>query len=155
MTDQYSLCLSAYITQLRTLSAAYFPAITGKVAGWQVSENDTVVKEGADYFIILRPSTFETKREGHMQSNIWRVRTLVFMRFNEYDSLWSSYRDYRASILNLPDTAPLKLHGINGQTFSASDEAGYLRDENNNYTGFIQQTLECAISQRVLVPRAF
>jgi len=155
LTDQYSLCLSDYITQLRTLAAIYFPAVTGKAAGWQVSENDTVVKEGGDYFIVLRPGSFETARHGQHQDNIWRVRTLLFMRFNEYDSLWTAYRLFRSDILALPDTAPMTAHGIYNQTFSASDEAGYVRDDAGNYVGFIQQTLEATIMQRVLIARAF
>lgn len=155
MTDQYSLCLSAYTTQIRTLSNVYFPAITGEAAGWQVSENDTVVKKGSDYFVILRPGTFDNPQlSGALQNNIWRVRTLLFMRFAEYDNIWSSYRAFRSAILNLRETAPLHLYGIQKQEFSAVDEAGYLRDDLGNYTGFVQQTLECTITQRALVPRA-
>jgi hypothetical protein len=134
----------------------YFPAITGKLSGWQVSENDTVVTEGSDYFTVLRPGSFENIRSGGgLQNNTWRVRTLLFMRFNEYDTLWSTYRAFRSDIIALPDTSPLINYGIQNQVFSASDEAGYLRDADGNYTGFVQQTLECAITQRVIVPRAY
>lgn len=156
MTDQYSLCLSAYMTQLRTLSATYFPAITGKVAGWQVSEDDTVVREGGDYFVILRPGTFDMPQlSSSLQNNVWRVRTLLFMRYTEYANIWTQYRAFRSAILGLRETSPLTAYGIQKQEFSASDEAGYLRDDSGNYVGFVQQTLECTITQRVLVPRAF
>lgn len=144
------------MTQLRTLSSVYFPAVTGKAAGWQVSENDTAVMEGGDYFVILRPSAFDNPRSGgQLQQNIWHVRTMLFMRFNEYESLWSNYRSFRSDIIALPDTSPLVDYGIQKQEFSASDDAGYLRDADGNYAGFVQQTLECQITQRVLVPRAY
>ena len=39
MIDHFSVCLADYKAQLQTLSDPYFPADTGRAAGWQVSEN--------------------------------------------------------------------------------------------------------------------
>lgn len=156
MTDQFSLCLGEYITQLKTLatSTAFFPAAIGRSAGWQISEDDTIVKDGGDYFIIYRLGQFQQTRSGQFQENVWHINTWLFMRFSEYTGLWSGYRQFRSAVLELPDTQPLKRYGIYSQSFNAGQDAGYQRDENGNYTNFVVQQMDCTINQRVLITRA-
>ncbi len=157
MADQYSLCLAEFVAQLKTLavSTSYFPAATGLPAGWQISEDDNIVNSGGDYFIIYRPGAFQQTRSGQYQDNVWRVNIWLFMRFSEYTGLWARYREYRNAILQLPDTVPLKNIGINYQSFDASEDAGYQRDDTGNYTNFVVQKLQCTINQRVLITRKF
>lgn len=156
MSDEFTNCFNAYKTQLATLavSTSYFPAATGRAAGWQITENDNVIFEGGDYFIVLRPGTFQQGRRGGHQENVWGVRTFLFMRFAEYTDLWTTFRAFRAAVLELPDTQPLKTYGVWSQVFTSGEDAGYLRDENGNYTNFVTQTLDCAISQRKLITPA-
>ena len=155
MTDQYALCLDAYKTQLRTLAASYFPAIDGKAAGWQVSENDTEIYNGGEYFVILKPGTFSNQRQGLNTVNEWHVTSVLYARYFEYDTAWSRFRAFRSDILALPDTAPLTTNGIYGQEFASQEQAGYLVDDQGRYTNFVVQTLDCTIRQRVKVARAF
>ncbi len=157
MADQYSLCFAAYRTQLLTLadSTTYFPAVTGREAGWQISENDNIIFEGGDYFIVLRPGAFDQARQGGgNQGNVWTVRTFLFMRYQEYEGLWQTFRAFRNAVLELPDTVPLKTNNIEDQKFRAGEDAGYLRDSNGNYTNFVTQVIDCAITQRALIRRA-
>jgi hypothetical protein len=155
MADQYALCLDAYKTQLRTLAGTYFPAVEGKAAGWQVTENDTEVYNGGDYFIVLKPGAFSNARQGLNTVNEWHVTSVLYSRFGEYANAWTQFRAFRSDILALPDTAPLTAHGINQQNFAALEQAGYLIDDQGRYTNFVVQSLDCTIRQRVLAVRAF
>lgn len=156
MSDQFSLCFSEYKLQLQTLASStdYFPIETGRELGWQITEDDNIIFSGGDYFIVLRPGTFTQRRNGNYQDNVWGVRTFLFMRYQEYEGLWLKFRAFRAAVLELPDTRPLKKYGMNEQVFNAAEDAGYLRDSNGNYTNFVTQVIDCAINQRVLIRRA-
>jgi len=153
MTDQFSLCLTAFKTQLQTLSNPYFPAVTGRAAGWQVSENDLTPMEGGDYFITLRPGVFSNQRQSSFSLNEWHVLATLYMRFSEYDNLWTIYRAFRSAVIQLPETTPIRTNGIWEQTFSAQGEAGFVIDTKrpppDNYTDLVAQTLDITIKQRV------
>ena len=155
MSDQYDACLTAYKAQLLTLASTFFPSSTGRAAGWQISENDTTPMEGGDYFITLRPGAFSQERRGEFQDNVWGVTTILYYRYSEYATLWTNYKVFRSAILGLPDTKPLKTVGIRNQVFISNENAGYLLDGQGNYTNFVVQSLNCAITQRVLIRRAF
>jgi len=150
MTDQYSVCLADFQTQLKTLASPYFPAVTGRAAGWQVSENDLIPLEGGDYFVVTRPGPFKQVRQSDFQENEWHVITVLYMRYVEYDNLWSTFRPFRSDILALPDTSPLRTHGIYNQTFAAQGEPGFVIDtKTREYTDLVSQILDTTIYQRV------
>lgn len=152
MTDQFSLCLSAFQTQLRTLSATYFPAVTGRAAGWQVSENDLTPMEGGDYFVTLRPGQFSQLRRGQTSENEWHILATLYMRFSEYDNLWTLYRAYRSAILELPDTQPIRTNGIWDEVMVAQGDPGFVVDTKTGaYTDLVAQTLDVTIRQRVKI----
>jgi hypothetical protein len=158
MTDEYTACFNLYKLQLQTLNTSYFPANTGRAAGWQVSENDTVVMEGGDYFVTLRPGSFIYNPKAGVEDNEWHVLTTLYMRYMEFEGLWDKFRVFRSSILNLPKTAPLKGAGIQGtrQRFLSLGDAGYLVSQPDGaYLNFVVQTLDCVVPQRVLTQRAF
>ena len=152
MTDQFSLCLAAFTTQVRTLAGTYFPATTGRAAGWQVTENDLAPMEGGDYFVVFRPGQFAQGRKSDFQENEWHIVTSLYMRFSEYESLWSTFRAFRSAFIALPDTSPLRLYGIYEQTFAAQGEPGFIVDTlTGNYTNLVSQILDTTIRQRVKV----
>lgn len=152
MIDHFSECLTDYKAQLQTLSVPYFPAVTGRAAGWQVSENDLTPMEGGDYFIVLRPGKPVQVRHGVVLENEWHVTTLVFVRFAEYDNLWPRYRPFFSDILNLQDTIPLQTHGIWYQNISAQDEPKFVVDtKTGNFTDLVMQPLDATIRQRVKI----
>lgn len=151
MTDQFSICLSDFKSQLQSLTT-YFPAVTGRAAGWQVSENDLIVMEGSDYFITLRPGNFDETGTRVTQENEWHVITNIFMRFSEYEGLWTAFRVFRSDILGLTKTNPLTAHGIWFQKFSAQGEPQFLTDKNTGeYLGLVVQTIDTTIKQRVRI----
>lgn len=155
--DDYALCLESLKTQLLTLGATYFPASTGRVVGWQISSDDTVVLEGGDYYIIHRPGTFSQSRQGDLLENEWHVSMTLFVRYDEYETAWAKFTAFRNAILMLPETSPLRDNFIDGskQVFSGSDEAGYLLDDKGALTQFIVQKMDCVIPQRVRRRRSF
>lgn len=151
MTDQYSLCLDALKTQLRTLTA-FFPAVTGMAAGWQVSENDLTPMEGSDHFVVLRPGAFSQTRRSDMLENEWHTLATLYMRYAEYDNLWPLYRAFRAAVLELPDTKPIRTNGIWYQAMAAQGEPGYIVDAKTGaYLNLVAQTLDVTIKQRVKI----
>lgn len=151
MTDQFSLCLTDLQTQLRTLTT-FFPAVTGRAAGWQVSENDLIPMEGGDYFATLRPGSFSQLRRGQTSENEWHILATLYMRFSEYDNLWSLYRAFRSAVLELPDTQPIRTNGIWDETMVAQGDPGFVVDtKTGSYTDLVAQTLDVTIRQRVKI----
>ncbi len=161
MADQFSLCLTEYKAQLANLinlptpETTYFPAAEGREAGWQISEDDTTPLGGTDYAIVLKPGTFDQISQGSVQTNLWGVTTVLYMRYQQYEGLWEQFRLFRSAILDLRNTHPMAKHGINNQKFTANERAGYLLDDQNRYTNFVVQSLECTITQRRIQRRAF
>lgn len=142
MADQFTLCLEAYQMQLRSLKK-YFPKAN------QVSTDDNAPQKGGNYFAILRPASFSNNVHSQFEENEWHITTIIYMRYKELKDVWDLFAVYRGDILELRRTNPLKTNGIWRQVFSASDDAGFLTDENNNYLGFIAQTLDVTIYQKV------
>ena len=156
MDDHFSLCVADFKTQLQTLTS-YFPASEdgSRAAGWQVSENDQEILAGGVYFATIRPGAFaKPLKAGTFLVYEWHITLSLYMHFTQYDSIWSSFRDYRAAILNLEETAPLRNHGIFGQGFSAQGEAGFITDEvTRQFYNIVAQVMDVTINQRVLVTR--
>lgn len=155
MTDQFAVVVADYKLQLATLANPYFPASVGRAAGWQVSEDDTTPYEGGDYFITLRPGSFSHPQDTQgFEMNEWHVITVLYFKYVEYKDIWSLFRTFRNAVVSLPETKQLRTHGIYDQTFSASEDAGYLVDSQGNYTSFVVQKLDCLIRQKVRRQRA-
>lgn len=155
MTDQFDVCMTDYKAQLATLANPYFPLSDGRPAGWQISEDDTTPYEGGDYFITLRPGSFSHPQSTQeFEMNDWHVTTVLYFKYVEYKDIWSLFRAFRHAVISLPESARLRTHGIYDQSFSASEEAGYLVDSQGNYTSFVVQKLDCLIRQKVRRQRA-
>lgn len=154
MPDAYTLCQNAFHVQLQTLSDQFFPEVTGREAGWQVSENDLMPLEGSDYFVITRPGDFTQVRRGQHNMNDWHITTTIYMRFKTYETLWSLYREFRGAILDLPETAPLKTAGIYGQSFVSRGQPGFVIDtKTGNTLDMVAQEIDVTINQKILVTR--
>lgn len=156
--DQYSLCLAEFKTQILTLHSddtPYFPAVTGRAVGWQVSENENIVLEGSNYFVVLRPGAFTQGGTRILEENQWHVTTILYMRFAEFDGVWPAFRVFRSAFLALKKTARLKNKGIWNQTFIAQGEAGFVLDNKrpapDNYTDLVAQVFDITIFQKVKV----
>lgn len=152
MTDQYALCESALITRLRTLANPFFPA-GDSAAGWQVSDDDTVVNKGGDYFIIVRPGEFPVETHGHDADVNWHVKAIIYVRFKEYKTSWTNFKVFRSAIFNLmwADRTLNKTNGVWNVTLSSKDDAGRLLDTQGNPMNWIAQMLDVTITQRIRI----
>ena len=152
MPDHYSVCETALMTRLRTLTS-YFPAGTGKSAGWQVSDDDTVFSQGGDYFVIVRPGEFPTVQKGLLADVSWHVKAVIYARFIEYKTSWGMFKAFRSDIFNLLNADPSldRTNGVYSVTVSSKDDAGRLLDTQGNPMNWIAQLLDVTITQRIKI----
>jgi len=152
VSDHYSICETALMTRLRTLTS-YFPAGTGKSAGWQVSDDDTVFSQGGDYFIVVRPGEFPTVQKGLLADVSWHVKAVIYVRFIEYKTSWGRFKAFRSDIFNLLNADPSldRTNGVFSVTVSSKDDAGRLLDTQGNPMNWIAQLLDVTITQRIKI----
>ena len=152
MTDHYTVCETALITRLRSLTS-YFPAGTDKSAGWQVSDDDTVFSQGGDYFVIVRPGEFPTVQKGLLADVSWHVKAVIYVRFIEYKTSWSMFKTFRSDVFNLLNADPTltKTNGVWNVMVSSKDDAGKLLDTKGNPMNWIAQLLDVTINQRIKI----
>ncbi len=152
MTDHYSLVEAALLTKLRTLTS-YFPVSAGKSAGWQVSDDDAVFSQGADYFIIARPGPFNTQPRGLLANAEWHVNVIIYVRYTEYKTSWARFKTFRSDIFNLLYGDPTlgKTSGVWNVAMSSASDAGRLLDTQGNPTNWLAQALDITISQRIKI----
>lgn len=154
MTDHYSVVEAALIVYLRTLSNPFFPAGSDKPAGWQVTDDDALFNEGADYFIIVRPGEFPVDLvNGHDADVAWHVKAIIYVRFKEYKTSWTNFKTFRSAIFNLlwSDRTMNKTNGVWNVTASSKDDAGRLLDTQGNPMNWIAQMLDITITQRIKI----
>jgi hypothetical protein len=151
MTNFYGQCKDGLIAKLRTLTS-YFPAGTGKAAGWQVSSSDLVISEGGEYFAIVRPGAFPSRRvSGKLKDVEWHCTVLLHYRFSKAETVWNEYELFRSDIFNVINADPT-LGGtpnVWDVVMDSSEEPGYLADSEGNTQNVIVQTCDVAITQRI------
>lgn len=143
MTDHYGLCEAALMTKIRTLTA-YFPK------GWQVSDDDSVLNRGADYFFITLPSSFPSVRvDGKSKAVVWNVVCDLYVRFKSRKESLPKFKAVRAAIFELLHSDPMlsKTPGVSGVLVSAGGELQ--QDLPGDNPNFIIQTLTVSISQTI------
>lgn len=156
MTDYYGLCKAALIARLRTLTT-YFPASAKHVtAGWQVSDDDAVLSEGGDYFLIIRPGAFPTRKQGRMLEVEWHADAVLYVRYKEQLTSWTRFETIRSDIFNLLHADPSlnRTNGVYDVGVSSQEKAGRLVDAQGNLMNWIAQTLDVTINQRINMVRA-
>jgi hypothetical protein len=154
MTDFYQQAEDGLTAQLRTLTDL-FPAGVGKAAGWQVSSSDTVISEGGEYFIIVRPGAFPVRRAaGKLIDVEWHCTVVFHQRFIQAEDAWADFKAARSEIFNKVNGDPT----LNQTPFvwdvlmDSTEEPGYLQDSDGNSQNIIVQSFDVAITQRI--PRA-
>lgn len=133
---------------------------------WSVSNNDTNIARGGDYFAILRPGAFplfQQTNTGKIKDYDWNIVFDLYVRYTEYEESWNRFKAVRAAVLytldNNPTLAckvePLKsATNVWGVTLSSEENAQYFTLEGSEEArpNFIIQTMQVTVRQRVEYP---
>lgn len=123
----------------------------------QVSDDDSVISEGADYWIIYRPGAFPIADNFNTQKIMeidWNVTADLYVRYKTYKESWGKFRKFRAAIFFLlhSDQTLGNTPNVHRVTFSSNELAQYFRYANTAAEArpnFIIQTCNIVIRQRV------
>lgn len=154
--DHYSVAELGLAVCLQSLGATYFPGDTKRATGWQVSDDDTVLTLGGDYFIVYRPGACPVTpiARGIYDYN-WEVVLDLYVRYVSYKLSWAQFRAYRAAIVNLLNTHQTLngTNGVHGVTFRSDARPQYFRFTGTPETAipnFLIQTTQVVVVQRVI-----
>jgi hypothetical protein len=143
MTDHYSLCEAAVMTKLRTLTA-FFPN------AWQVSDDDSVIQNGADYLAIFQPDAFpQTRIDGQDAFFNWAVIFDLYVRYSTRKESLPRFKAIRSALINLLHPTALNSANLNVSRIVLSANGGLQQDLAGDNPNFIIQTLNVVITQRV------
>lgn len=152
MTDFYSECEDGLAVMLRTLTQFF-------KKDWQVSDDDTVLANGAEYFAIVRPGAFPYDRETIRVAIVsWNVTMDLYVSYKEYKTSWDRFKAFRSAIFNLlmenPDLGGTA--GVLRVSMMSDEQAKYLKfsDVPDAKPNFIIQTVKVVIDQYVRIPDA-
>lgn len=141
MTDYYSQCEGALMDKLRTLTDL-FPN------DWQVSDDDSVINRGADYFAIFQPDAFPATRAASREVDFnWIVIFDLCVRYKTRKESLPKFKAARAAIIQL--IAPHALNGTNNISRTVLSSNGSILEGQKNNANFLFQTLSATITQRV------
>jgi len=155
MTDEYSTCETALAVLLRTLGTSFFPGDAQRDAGWQVSDDDTVLALGGEYFAIYRPGTCPaTPIARGIKEYYWEVLLDLYIRYESYKTSWTKFKAFRAATVTLLDTHQSLGYtkGVRSVVFSSEERPLYFRFTNTPEQArpnFIIQPTKVVIRQQV------
>jgi len=145
--DYYGLCEAGLVTQLRTL-ITHFPHT------WQVSDDDTVLGQGAENFIIYRPANFPVANVTMEDKDItWDIKCRLHVKYRDYKTAWTNFKAIRKDIINLiiPDYSLSGTVGVWRVTLQGGDEAMYFYFDEPKAgvrPNFIIQDMVVSVTQR-------
>jgi hypothetical protein len=142
MTDYYSQCESALMATLRTL-----PQLSRH--DFQVSDDDSVITNGAEYYAIFQPDAFpQTRADGREVFFNWVVIFDLYVRYSTRKESLGKFKAVRAAIVELiKPTALNSTSNIMRTVLAAS--GGLQQDLPGDNPNFIIQTMTATITQRV------
>ena len=146
-TDFYGICESALVTRLRTLTD-HFPH------SWQVSDDDTVLGQGAENFIIYRPASYPVADISMGEKDItWGVICRLHVKYRDYKTAWTVFKNIRKDIINLivPDYSLQGAQGVWRVGLSSDEDAMYFYFDEPKAgvrPNFIIQDMRVSITQR-------
>ena len=149
--DFYQQCESALVTRLLALKPSFFKNDK------QVSDDDSVLAEGAEYWIVYRPGAFPIQDDLLSQKIMdvnWNVTMDLYVRYKIYKESWGKFRKFRAAIFFLlhSDQHLGGQHNISRVSLSSNEIAQYFRFANTApeaKPNFLIQTCTVVIRQRV------
>ena len=149
MTDHYAQCENALVALLLKEMPTYFKH------GWQVSDDDTGLSRGEDYFVVVRPSTFPVVPvAGRSIADIqWHVTMTIYCRYTEYSESLKRFKAFRSTILNVVYQNKLRdITNVGGAVIQSKSDVFYhfnTEPKPGMKPNFIGQTLDVTINQRV------
>jgi hypothetical protein len=143
MTDQYQICETAIMDRLKTLTSI-FPKT------WQVSDDDSVIQNGADYFAIFMPDSFPASRaDGHDLFVNWVIIFDLYVRYSTRKESLPKFKAARSLIFNSLYPACINhVAGVSRAVLSAN--GGLYIDIAGDNPNFIIQTLSVTVTQKVI-----
>lgn len=149
--DFYQQCEDGLVTRLRLFKPLFFKDHK------QVSDDDTVLSEGADYWIVYRPGSFPIVDAFSTQKIMeidWNVVMDLYVRYKTYKESWGKFRKFRAAVFfHLHSDQSLgQTVNVHRVTFSSNEAAQYFRFSEADPSvkpNFIIQTCNVVIRQRV------
>jgi hypothetical protein len=147
MTDFYVECETGIVTLLQTLTT-FFPH------DWQVSDDDTNIMKGAEYFVIVRPGAFPYFRRTEQLSTIgWNVTIDLYVSYKEYKQSWNKFKAVRSAIFNLLMESPTlnDTLGVIRVDLTGDEQAQYLKfsEAPEAKPNFIVQTMRAIVTQYI------
>lgn len=152
--DPYVAVETALATCLKSLDT-FFPGDKKRDAGWQVSDDDTVISLGGDFFAIYRPGAFTvTKIARGIYDYDWEVDLDLFVRYTSYKESWTKLKSYRASLVELLSTHQTLngTIGTHGVSLSSPERPAYFRFTDTSVSAkpnYLIQPTRVVIRQRV------
>lgn len=148
--DFYQQCEDALATRLRELTSFF-------AQPKQVSDDDSVLSTGADYWAIYRPGAFpivDSLLTQKIMEMDWNVTMDLYVRYKTYKESWGKFREFRAALFFLlhSDQTLGNCPNVHRVTLSSNEIAQYFRfaETSENATpNFIIQTCNVVIRQRV------
>ena len=148
--DFYQQCEDALATRLRTLDSFFSKPD-------QVSDDDSVLSTGADYWIIYRPGAFpiaDSKLTQKIMDIDWNVTMDLYVRYKTYKESWGKFRYFRGALFFLlhADQHLGGQYNISRVTVSSNEVAQYFRfasTPEEAKPNFIIQTCNVVIRQQV------
>lgn len=148
--DFYQICEDGLTARLRVLTFFFKKSE-------QVSDDDSVLSLGADYWIIYRPGAFPIADNFNTQKIMeidWNVTMDLYVRYKTYKESWGKFRKFRAALFFLlhADQSLGNTPNVHRVTFSSNEIAQYFRFAETSEAAkpnFIIQTCNVVIRQRV------
>jgi hypothetical protein len=148
--DFYQQVEDGFATKMRLLSSFFRKPE-------QVSDDDTVLSEGADYWAIYRPGAFpivDSLQTHRIEEIDWGITMDLYVRYKTYKESWGKFRKFRAAVFFLlhSDQSLGSTPNVRRVAFSSNEIAQYFRFANSPAEArpnFIIQTCNVTIRQRV------
>jgi hypothetical protein len=98
-SDPYDLIETGIADRLRAeLKQEFF------AEDWQVSDNDSNLERGADYFIVMRPGAFPSLpteyNTGKFVDFEWESFARLYVKYVEREEQWSTFKPFRWAVIH-------------------------------------------------------
>lgn len=146
MTDHYSVCETALLVKVATLTG-YFTA--KQIA----ASDDTIIGLGHDYYAVAYPGGFSASQEatGLMRLE-WTIYLDLYVRYKTEKTTWERVKALRSDVLNLLNTdRTLNANNAIDVIANAAEDPQYFVPKNapNGPPAFVMQRLSVAVTQIV------
>lgn len=154
--DYYSQCEDALATFFRSSLPDQFKH------EWQVTDNESDLVRGADYYILFRPGAIPerpvTFQSGSFTYYDWRVNVNLFTRYKEKQLQWPQFKRFRALVLYVIEKNQFLPNNSNVEkivSYSAPEDALYWKFKNTSVDAdpnMMTQPLSVVLRQRIVHP---